>query len=201
MSKVFVQIRGCNGSGKSTIPMLMLKDPKKYEIGVGVNGTAPYITVFPAYKWAALGRYKTACGGMDGYKNNAATVTAINYALLNLDDYDILCEGVIASTVYSTWLDAFGWMKLSMREDKILDREIIVMNFLPPLEVCLERIQERNGGKEVDEKAVGSKWRTVERNHEKFKQAGITSIRINTSKVAKADMLKAFNKTVDKYRR
>ena len=61
--RVLVNIRGCNGSGKSTIPMSMKDDPKAFTIKGTVEGKpVTLLTVFPKYNWLALGKYETKTG-------------------------------------------------------------------------------------------------------------------------------------------
>lgn len=194
-----VNIRGCNGSGKSTIPMSMMELDPDFEViklGVGKTGKpcAPAITVFHKLKWVALGTYFNKTGGMDTYGTNAETKQALEYALSQYPDYDIVMEGVIASTIKSTYAELFH----------VLEEwgyQVLIMAFVPPLEVCLERIQQRNGGKPIKEDLVASKWRSVNSGVDYFKSHGLTAIRIDTSKCSRESMLKNFLKTVDKYRR
>lgn len=198
--KLLVNIRGANGAGKSTIPMSMMDDLKMKVIGIGPNNTRPYITVFPSYMWVALGTYHNKTGGLDSYKNNAETHQAMMYCLINYPDYDILMEGIIASTVKSTYARWFSEIEQEMVEGKLYERRILVMSFLPPLDVCLERVYERNGGKPIKEEQVASKWRTVDRNVQYFKDEGFISLRINNARCPKEKMLVKFLETCDKYR-
>lgn len=196
---MIVNIRGCNGSGKSTIPMSMMELDSEFEVvklGVGKTGKPcnPAITIFHKLKWVALGTYFNKTGGMDTYSTNAETKMALEYVLEHYPDYDIVMEGVIASTIKSTYAELFR----ELEED---DNQVLIIAFLPPLEVCLERIQQRNGGKPIKEELVASKWRSVNSGVEYFREAGLTCIRIDTSKCSKESMLKCFLKTVDKYRR
>lgn len=196
---MIVNIRGCNGSGKSTIPMSMMEVDTDYEVvklGVGKTGKpcSPAITVFHKLKWVALGTYFNKTGGMDTYSTNADTVKALEYALNNYPEYDIVMEGVIASTIKSTYKDLFLEMERC-------GHDVLIMAFLPPLDVCLERIQSRNGGKPIKDELVASKWRSVNSCVEYFRKAGLQAIRIDTSKCSRNNMLKNFLKTADKYRR
>ena len=196
---MIVNIRGCNGAGKSTVPMLMMDADPEYEViklGVGKNGKpcAPAITVFHKLKWVALGTYFNKTGGMDTYGTNQETRDALKYVLDNYPDYDVVMEGVIASTIKSTYADLFKSLEAQ-------GHQVLIMAFLPPLKVCLERIQQRNGGKPIKEDLVESKWHSVESGVEYFRQAGLTALRIDTSKCKRENMLKNFLKTVDKYRR
>lgn len=196
---MIVNIRGCNGAGKSTIPMSMMELDPDYEViklGVGKSGKpcAPAITVFHKLKWVALGTYFNKTGGMDTYGSNEETKTALFHALTNYPDYDIVMEGVIASTIKSTYAELFTQLEK-------YGHQVLIMAFVPPLEVCLERIQQRNGGKPINEDLVESKWRSVNSGVSYFTRQGLTCLRIDNSKCSRESMLKNFLKTVEKYRR
>ena len=179
--------------------MSMMELDHEFEVvklGVGKNGKpcAPAITVFHNLKWVALGTYFNKTGGMDTYGNNAETKMALEYVLEHYPEYDVIMEGVIASTIKSTYAELF----------KALEgrgHQVLIMAFVPPLKVCLERIQQRNGGTPIKEDLVESKWHTVNSSVEYFRTAVLTCLRIDTSKCSKEGMLKNFLKTVEKYRR
>jgi len=201
--RLLVNIRGCNGAGKSTVPMSMMNDKRLEVIPLGEkNGkpSAPYITVFHSYMWVALGTYFNKTGGMDTLKNNEDTQKALYYAWTHYPDYDVLMEGIIASTIKSTYANLFTDYEYWVKTRNINPRRIIIMSFVPPIEVCLARVQERNGGKEVNNAAIISKWLTVNRNVDYFRQEGFISLRIDTNKCPKERMLHNFLKTCDKYR-
>lgn len=194
-----VNIRGCNGAGKSTVPMSMMELDPEYEIvklGVGKTGKPcnPALTVFHKLKWVALGTYLNKTGGMDTYGTNAETRQALEYVLEHYPDYDVVMEGVIASTIKSTYAELFKSLESQ-------GHQVLIMAFLPPLKVCLERIQQRNGGKPIKEDLVESKWYSVESGVTYFRNEGLTALRIDTSKCSRENMLKNFLKTVDKHRR
>lgn len=200
MSRVLVNVRGCNGAGKSTIPMSMMNDPGMYvhEI-VGSDGKKiSAITVFPSYGWVALGTYFNKTGGLDTLKNNAVTKLTLFAALDGFPEYDVLMEGIMASTIRSTYIDLFHEVEDYYGKKHL---KVIVVSLLPPVDVALSRVYERNGGKPINEAAVAGKWDTVARNVSEFANAGFTSIKVNSAKVKKKSMLPAFLKTVDKYRR
>ena len=200
MSRVLVNVRGCNGAGKSTIPMSMMDDPNMYvhEI-VGSDGKKiSAITVFPSYGWVALGTYFNKTGGLDTLKNNAVTKLTLFAALDGFPEYDVLMEGIMASTIRSTYIDLFHEVEDYYGKKRL---KVIVVSLLPPVDVALSRVYKRNGGKPINEAAVAGKWNTVARNVSAFAEAGFTSIKVNSAKVKKRNMLPAFLKTVDKYRR
>lgn len=195
-NRLLVNIRGCNGSGKSTIPMSMMNDPEMYVIEKPYKGKQKKIlTVFPTYGWITLGTYFNKTGGVDVFPNNELTQKALWYALKKFPEYDIMMEGVIASTIRSTYVNLFHEV-----EEKCPDINIIIMNFVPPFEVCLDRIQKRNGGKPIKEEAVRNKWKIVNRNVQAFKDEGFVSIKIDTSKIPKEDMFHTFEEKIEKYK-
>ena len=193
--RVLVNIRGCNGAGKSTIPMAMMNDPDMW-VHTIVDDTGrklSAITVFPTYGWVALGTYFNKTGGMDTLKNNAVTKLTLQVALKEFQGYNILMEGIMASTIRSTYVDLFHEV------EKSWPIRVIVLNLLPPVEVAISRVYSRNGGKPINEEAVRGKWETVAKNAKVFSDEGFISIRVDSSKVGKENMLKAFFKTVRKY--
>lgn len=205
MLRLLVNIRGCNGAGKSTIPMAMLGDKKLRVIGLGKHGVtgapvAPFLTVFPSFEWVALGTYYNKTGGLDTYKNNDMTRQALEYAWTHFPEYDILMEGVIASTIKSTYADLFHKYEDRVKAGEITPRKILIMNFLPPVETCIQRVYERNGGKPIQEDQIIGKWNTVDRNSYFFRDQGFVSLRINNGKCPKERMLLNFLETCDKWR-
>jgi len=76
----------------------------------------------------------------------------------------------------------------------------LILVLAPPLEVCLQRILERNGGKPINESILRNKWRTVTNSVEYFREAGFNTIRVDTSKVKRERMLSNFLREVEKHR-
>lgn len=198
MKRALVNIRGCNGAGKSTIPMSMMDDPQMYvhEIRGSDGKRISAITVFPTYGWVALGTYFNKTGGMDTLRDNETTRMTLYAALDGFPEYDVLMEGIMASTIRSTYIDLFHEVQEYYGDDLI----IIVLSLLPPVEVAISRVYSRNGGKPINEEAVRGKWETVARNVSAFGEAGFNSLKVNSAKVPKEKMLSAFFKTVRKVR-
>lgn len=169
-----VNIRGCNGAGKSTVPLqLLAKDRGAFIFTLNGKDVA---TCFPSYGFVAMGKYRSKTGGVDGINSKQEKQELLG--ILWKTPFSIIMEGVIDSTIFSTYVDLFKDF-----ENKEPKRKIGIMNLVPPLETCLARIQLRNGGKEIDEKAVGSKWRTVDRNADKFAEEGLISWKADNSDV------------------
>lgn len=192
--RALVNIRGCNGAGKSTIPMSMMDDPKMYvhEIRGSDGKRMSAITVFPTYGWVALGTYFNKTGGMDTLRDNWTTRMTLYAALDGFPEYNVLMEGIMASTIRSTYIDLFQ----EVQEYYGDDLTIMIISLLPPVEVAISRVYSRNGGKPINEEAVRGKWETVARNVAAFGEAGFTSITLNTAKIPKERMLRVFLKKV-----
>lgn len=195
--RTLVNIRGCNGAGKSTIPMSMMDDPEMYvhEIRGSDGKRMSAITVFPTYGWVALGTYFNKTGGMDTLRDNWTTRMTLYAALDGFPEYNVLMEGIMASTIRSTYIDLFQ----EVQEYYGDDLTIMIISLLPPVEVAISRVYSRNGGKPINEEAVRGKWETVARNVAAFGEAGFISLKVNSAKVPKEKMLSAFLKTVRKY--
>lgn len=194
--RMLVNIRGCNGAGKSTIPMSMMDDPDMYvhEIRGSDGKRMSAITVFPTYGWVALGTYFNKTGGMDTLRDNWTTRMTMYAALDGFPEYNVLMEGIMASTIRSTYIDLFHEV-----EEYYDDLKVIIISLLPPVEIAISRVYSRNGGKPIQEEAVRGKWETVAKNVSAFSEAGFTSLRVDSSKVSKDKMLKAFLKTIKKH--
>lgn len=175
--KYILNIRGTNGSGKSTIPMSMMDDPEMFVITKPYQGKPTKIaTVFPSYGWIALGTYFNKTGGLDRFKNNEIIQKAFWYVLKKYPEYNLLMEGIISSTIFSTYFELF-----KKAEKRYSDRKTVILLLNPDVEICLERIQQRNGGKPIKEDLVRNKANMILRACKKFKEAGIEVIRWNNS--------------------
>ncbi len=175
----------------------MMDDPDMFvQELIGSDGKKiSAMTVFPSYGWIALGTYFNKTGGLDTLKNNEITRLTLYAALSLFPEYDILMEGIMASTIRSTYIDLFHEVERNYKGLKVL-----ILSLIPPVETALERVYHRNGGKPIKEDAIRSKWKTVERNVKYFAEAGFDSIRVDSAKVKKDQMLPAFLRTVEKHR-
>ena len=176
----FINVRGCNGSGKTTLLRMLArdplcrvenvhvtheyKDPKTKEKVRGYHAPIP-VTYAPGGV-AMLGDYTPGAtgttAGCDRIKTQEAAKNALEYIAQDPEVRVILFEGVVVSTIFGPWkewAEANGGMLWAFLDT--------------PLEVCLDRIQKRNGGKPIKEELVGSKWRTINAVRKKAEKAGL----------------------------
>lgn len=193
--KLLINIRGCNGSGKSTIPMSLINsDSLAFELEYLVDGKYKTLgVVLPSYNSVVIGHYKTKCGGLDTVKDTQGIKDAVKM-LWGLN-YHIIMEGIMASTVRQTYIDLFT----DLNKSQDYKRTILIYNLLPSLEVCLDRIQKRNGGKPIKSEQVKSKWETVKRNISHFKNAGFISLEEDNSNIRFEETANWFLREINKY--
>lgn len=186
--RLLVNIRGTNGSGKSTIPISMKDDPDMYVVVRPYKGKPKKIlTVFPTYGWVALGDYSNPTGGLDRFPNKAFTEKVLRYSLKRFSDSNVIMEGILAATTYSTYAQLFK----EVQEE--FDVQPVIYYLMPPVDVCIERIRRRNGGKTFKEDLVVAKYGMMKRGIKKFEKAGdFPLFVVDNSTLSKPAMLQQF---------
>ena len=119
-----INIRGCNGAGKSTIPIMMTAtDPNTFEITWKREGkTVVIATVCPKFNFLLFGHYHSKTGGLDTIRSTEE-VKEICKLFWNVN-MNILLEGILASTVRQTYIDLFQ----TCNNENPTKREIIIYN-------------------------------------------------------------------------
>lgn len=164
----YINVRGCNGSGKTTLLRCLARDPLCQVTNVIVPDHKPIPVTYAPGGIAIIGDYTPAAAGattagLDRIKTQAAAKAVAELVGRDPDVKAVLFEGVVVSTIYGPWQE---WSKANGG---------MIWAFLDtPLEVCLKRIQERNGGKPIKEDQVADKHRTIARVREKALADGET---------------------------
>lgn len=195
----FINIRGCNGSGKSTIVNEMMKYDDPFEVVDTFNGKSTVMfTVFPQFKFISLGKYVSTrkCGGCDTFSSFTPQYEDMGDFYSKFLDkiwnikYNIIMEGVIISTVLGTYLEIF--QKLKGKNT----RDVITYIITTPLDVCISRVKSRNGGVDINEKYIESKFRTVQKAVRIFRENGLHVIECDNSKYPMNEALPNFLKDI-----
>ncbi|QYW02144.1 nucleotide kinase [Stenotrophomonas phage Sonora] len=172
-----INVRGCNGSGKTTLLRCLARSPECRVVFVAMTqeenkGRAIPVTYTPD-RLAIIGDYTLAAAGqttagLDRIQTQAAAKRVIEKVIAAGDVDAVLFEGVIVSTIFGPWLD---WSRANGG---------MIWAFLDtPLDVCLKRIHDRNGGKPIKEELVVAKERMVGRAKAKAVEAGERVATIN----------------------
>lgn len=167
---MILNIRGTNGSGKTTLARAFIKPDTEVVLTEYTHQLKASVISRPIYGYRSdgvcvIGSYRTACGGLDTIKTFELSRRVIRTAL-ELGDSHVIAEGVLASTVFGSWA-AFA------RQMDEAGYPFVFAYLQTPVEVCLERIRMRNGGKAIDEKLVRDKVRAVAATREKAMAAGL----------------------------
>lgn len=163
----YINVRGCNGSGKTTLLRSLAQDLFCFVVEANVPGHKPIPITHRPDGLAIIGDYTPAAAGattagLDRIKTQAAAKAVAELVGRDPAVEVVLFEGVVVSTIYGPWKE---WAQKNGG---------MVWAFLDtPLDVCLRRIQERNGGKPIKEDQVAAKHRTVARVREKALSDGL----------------------------
>ena len=147
-------IRGANGSGKSTLVRSYIAP---HSIQIPLADSIGYLD--ERLGIVVVGKYTTDCGGCDTIKTQAGVKAAVMAALELAPT--VMFEGVLVSTIFGPWLD--------------FSRSVggMVWCYLDtPVEMCLQRIYHRNGGKDINEKLVHDKITSIATTQRKAVEAG-----------------------------
>lgn len=156
----FIQIRGTNGSGKSTLARALMagSDGKVGTISIPVlrytteKGRERIVPATLGWRCAILGDYSTMAGGLDKVPTFALQQEAVAAALEQFNV--VVAEGVLASTVYGSW----ATFAHALHDG---GHRTIWAYLQTPIETCLARIRQRNGGKPIKEEQVRDKVRAI----------------------------------------
>jgi len=204
---MIINIRGTNGSGKTTLARQLIEpDPQPIDL---VQYTSPtkreperqrfvegWGSAGPG-SWRAIGSYKQGCGGMDTIPSfelqQQAVLTAARWEkngrpITGDRPENIICEGVLASTVAGSWLEFF-------RHFPAGGHMVLIAYLDTPLELCLERITARQiaakgEAREIKVDQVRDKVRAIEATRAKFDAAGIRTVTLRHDQ-AHADLMEA----------
>ncbi len=135
-----LSIRGTNGSGKSSLVRQLMEylgtsDPFSFDgKPAGYRFTRP-----DGQRIFVLGKYTTACGGLDSsfsYKGAADNV------ILCLDSLaekgHVVCEGVVAMSSYG-----FGRLSNFANDQKAKGNNVIFARLDTPADLCVQRVHAR----------------------------------------------------------
>lgn len=188
-----VQIRGCNGSGKSSIPMALLERGDSLYITTDKDDRKPTATYLPEQSLLILGLYLsgTNCGGCDSI-DGPQEVYKVLRSLWNATP-DIIFEGVI---IGDNKIQTYNHL-LEINEQASFKRDIQFCFMDTSLEECLRRISIRNEGKTFKPELVDKKFKAQQRYRAFLMQApGVKSFDLSTQGT-KADVLSRFLEAVD----
>lgn len=167
----FLNVRGPNGAGKTTLLRCLARSPECRLVPVhqplhraedkgvkpekvGKPKGKPIVATVTPEGIALLGDYTPAAVGTTAGCDRISRQDDVKAALVAAAALPgvklVVFEGIIVGTIFLPWLE---WEQANGG---------MVWAFLDtPLEVCLKRIQDRNGGAPIKEELVASKHKTI----------------------------------------
>ena len=136
---IVVKLGGGNGSGKSSVARALLG--KDYQPSIFLQSrddtgrrTTGYSCVFEGLRVLVIGKYETACGGIDALHGQLEWLPLVEQASALRDIYDVVFfEGILSGQTFGR-CGAFSDTQVGRWIYAAIDA---------PVEVCLERIMQR----------------------------------------------------------
>jgi P-loop Nucleotide Kinase1 len=162
-----INLKGSHGSGKSTLAMQMIELDLNHAFVMIPGFTKPMAVHCPAFDFLIVGRYLPGrnCGGCDAL-DSSATMKHVLTILWRKQPH-LLFEGIIAASIKVPFLEFLT------EKAAEFPRRISFCFLDTPLELCLERIRLRNGGKPIVERIVASKHRIIARHRSFYVEQGV----------------------------
>lgn len=185
-----IQIRGNNGTGKTTIVREYI-NKHKYEI-VSVRVGKRNIECHAFDNTVVIGRYdKNVCGGCDAAIKTADELKeTISIICKQLKPETLIFEGVMyGKSVGFTW-DVYRFAKAKKAD-------FLAICLEPPFDTTLERIYGRNGGKDINVKSLESGWKGSIRSNAKLRAMKVPIITYDTSKMSIEEMGKVIEDAIN----
>lgn len=164
--KLIFDIRGTNGSGKTTVVRKLMG---KYDFTPVIDKSGK-IEAYVTKDIAIIGSYKNTCGGCDGIKTQDEICSRIKkYSKKR----HVIFEGVIVSTIFQRYCNLA----------KTLKSNYIVVHLNTSLDTCINRIiKRRKKAGRVDlegfnKTLVADKYSSIDRACNKFKNEGVQVIK------------------------
>lgn len=180
MKKV-IQVRGTNGTGKTTAVRSLIERGDFKVYFVTVRGKE-YPYTYDG-KIVIGGRYDTReCGGLDGVIKDREVLKDYIVKLLKMLQPDAL---ILDAVMYGTTFKFAYELNIAC---KSLGYTYIGITCAPPLDVSLQRVYMRNGGKEVNVESLQKRHFSSVKAYKRLKAVGMDVRLIDTSKIPKEQM-------------
>lgn len=197
-----VQIRGANGSGKTTMAreLINLSDQVEILCWPGDRKPKPFATIMHDIKWAVIGTYpqESKMGGCDCMESMDAIKQAIEYIVSNYPDYyGVAFEGMMISK--SLWTFPTFMKEMNAK----YGTEGCMVFLQTTLDGCVNRLKARGSKKalanELNLDMLLDKCEVTISYANRIEQAGgVKVFRINVETTPKNRMLDRFLMLIDK---
>lgn len=182
-----VNLRGANGSGKTTIAkqLLALSNDKYYALHPDTR--KPYATILYDIQWVLLGVYDEdkGMGGCDGIRTMKEVHDILYEMVDTYSGYYILLEGMLISTT----MTVYNYMLELEKSHNIVPMVVVLKS---SVEGCLKRLEHRRGSPLERTDLVAEKCELVLKHQYKPEHVAY----IDVDNIAEQDMVRRFLETV-----
>jgi hypothetical protein len=184
---MIIQIKGSNGSGKSTIMMGLLGQSDDVFYDEHKN------TVLNDSRFVLIGPYglsdSPTSNGCDNLSRNDVIKAAIEYAIQNYPGYTIVFEGMMISTIKSTYYNYL----LDLKGKAGVEPLFVILK--ASLDGCIRRLKSRGSKKTGHWESVEAKCRGVISGAESYDQRYVRWMDVDN--LTKEEMLPKFLEVID----
>lgn len=184
-----LNVRGTNGSGKTSLARSFMESSKPVEIFVS-GYKHPMYTYCVDDNVLLIGSYRNKCGGCDTLRK-AEIVRLIKLAWMT--ECNVLFEGVLVGDSK----EPYYWLMKEFN-DTIIEKPWGFVYLDLSFETCLKRVYERNGGKPVKEEQIKAKWAGAQRYRDWQKEQGNAIICIIDAELSKESVRSQFDYITNK---
>ena len=171
-----ISLRGTNGAGKSTMVRNFMERMGQPTRKLGLDGKlAGYMfTRTDTSKVFVLGRYETACGGLDATYSYPGAADDLCQDIVDCANSpgDVVCEGVVALSSYG-----IGRLQTLAETLKTFHHNIVFALLDTPEEICIERVQARRLAKgnlkPFDPANLHSKYEGIKKDQQRLAARGL----------------------------
>jgi len=173
-----INVRGTNGCGKTSLARSIIESDSESEELFISGWKKPAFVYVPNKNILIIGSYRNKCGGCDTLvKEQIVKLLRIAW----VTTANVLFEGVLVSDSKLPY-----WHLMQELHNTTQKRRYGFVYLDLPVEECLRRIYNRNGGKEIKENLVVDKWNNATRYREFHEQqADLIVVRLNAHKPSK----------------
>jgi len=183
--RLAINLKGTNGSGKSTVPMQMIDNDQSWTfLTMSKNDVKPVGVYCRKFNTALIGTYLTNCGGCDSLGNTQVVKDVLKH--LWRKDVHILYEGVIVGDIRETFY------RIMLEFRAIHTRELSFCFMGTKFKECLRRIQSRNGGKSINEEMVRQKYQNSAKHLQHYLDEGLVPCTVLDTTGSKQEVFQKF---------
>lgn len=184
-----IQIRGINGSGKSTVAREYIENGHFVVREQSLAGSQ-YSYCYDG-ETAIIGRYDVReCGGVDGeIRDGDELKNLIVRIAKEVKPETLVFEGIMYGKSFQFSYDIHKWAKA-------MGHKYIALCLMPSFDEAMLRVWNRNGGKPVNVEALENGYRACIKSNSKLRAMGVDVRIVDTGNIPKGEMWRVIEEVI-----